>query len=183
MDGRLVRLRAYEKSDLDAVMKWVNDEEVKHFLGSGPLTYPVSRIQEEQFIEMANRPADDRKTFAIETLQGEYIGGIDLHAIDWISRHAEIGIVIGDKHLWGKGYGSDAMRVLLRLVFDKMGLHRVWLRVYSFNERAIASYERCGFKREGVLREQHLADGRYHDVIVMGLLEPEYRAALAPANP
>ncbi len=179
MDGKLVRLRAYEKSDVDATMKWVNDEEVKQFLGSGTLTYPVSRIAQEHFIEHASQPADDRKTFAIETLAGEYLGGIDLHDINWIDRHAEIGIVIGVKHYWGKGCGTDAMRVLLRLAFDKMNLHRVYLRVYSFNQRAIASYEKCGFRREGVLRDQHCAGGKYHDSIVMGLLEAEYRAALA----
>jgi RimJ/RimL family protein N-acetyltransferase len=180
MEGALVRLRGLEKSDLDAIMKWVNDEEVKQFLGAGPLTYPVSRMQEENFIEFANRPADDRKTFAIETLAGEYLGGIDFHTINWIDRFAEIGIVIGDKRFWGKGYGTDAMRVMLRLAFDKMGLHRVWLRVFAFNERAIASYEKCGFRREGVLREQRFWGGKYHDVLVMGLLESEYRALASP---
>jgi RimJ/RimL family protein N-acetyltransferase len=176
MEGKLVRLRAYESSDVDATLKWVNDDEVRQFLEGGTLTYPVSRAQQEQFVEGASRPADNRKTFAIETLNGEYLGSINLHEIDWINRRAEIGIVIGIKQHWGKGYGTDAMRVLLRLAFDKMNLHRVYLRVYAFNKRAIASYEKCGFRREGVLREQRYHNGKYHDAILMGLLESEYRA-------
>jgi len=177
MEGKLVRLRAYEKSDLDAVMKWVNDEEVTDLLGGGMLTYPVSSIAEAKFIEASADSSDKQKNFAIETLaERRYIGAISFNVIDWQSRHAGIGIVIGDKSLWGKGYGTDAMRVLMRLGFDKMNLHRLWLHVHDYNPRAIASYEKCGFKREGVLRDEHFRRGKYCDTIVMGILDREYRA-------
>jgi RimJ/RimL family protein N-acetyltransferase len=96
--------------------------------------------------------------------------------IDWRNRSAIVGIVIGDKSQWGKGYGTDAMRVLMRLAFDKMNLHRLALHVFDYNTRAIASYEKCGFKREGVLRGDHFARGKYHDTILMAILESEYRA-------
>ena len=177
MEGKLVRLRAYEKSDLDAVMKWVNDEEVTDLLGGGMLTYPVSSLTEEKFIEASAASSDKQKNFAIETLaERKYIGAISFNVIDWLNRNAGLGVVIGDKSLWGKGYGTDAMRVLMRLSFDKMNLHRLWLHVHDYNSRAIASYEKCGFRREGVLRQEHFARGRYHDTIVMGILESEYRA-------
>ena len=84
--------------------------------------------------------------------------------------------MIGDKQYWGRGYGTDAMLVLMRLAFDKLNLHRLWLHVYDFNARAIASYERWWFKREGVLREQRFVGRKYHDTIAMGILEAEYRA-------
>ncbi len=106
----------------------------------------------------------------------EKIGGIDLRGIAWTDRIAEIGIVIGVKEYWGKGYGTDAMRVLMRLAFDTMNLHRLWLRVFDFNPRAIRSYEKCGFRREGLLREDKFMRGRYHDALVMAILEHEYRA-------
>lgn len=177
MEGKLVRLRAYEKSDLDAVMKWVNDEEVTDLLGGGVFTYPVSSLAEEKFIEAAAGSSDRQKNFAIETLaERRYIGAISFNVIDWQSRHASIGIVIGDKSLWGKGYGTDAMRIMMRLGFDKMNLHRLYLDVHDYNSRAIASYEKCGFKREAVLREHHFRHGKYCDTIVMGILEREYRA-------
>ena len=181
MEGKLVRIRAYERSDLDAVMAWVNDEEVTRQLGAGPLSFPVSRVQEEQFLEVAVRSGADaiNKVFAIETVaERQYIGGIDLRAIDWMDRHAEIGIVIGDKAFRGKGYGTDAMRVIMRMGFDKMGLHRLWLRVYDFNAAGIRCYEKCGFQKEGILRHDRFIDGEYHDTIVMGILEAEYRAAV-----
>ena len=177
MEGKLVRLRAYEKSDLDAVMKWVNDEEVTDLLGGEMLAYPASSLVEEKFIEAAAASSDKQKNFAIETLaERRYIGGISFNVIDWLHRCAGLGIVIGDKSLWGKGYGTDAMRVMMRLGFDKMNLHRLWLHVHDYNQRAIASYEKCGFKREGVLREDRFYRGRYCDTHVMGILESEYRA-------
>ncbi len=179
MDGKLVRLRAYEKSDLKAVMKWINDEEVTDLLGGEMLIYPVSSVAEEKFIETAAASSDKQKTFVIETLaERRYIGAISFNVIDWRNRSAGLGIVIGEKPLWGKGYGTDAMRVMIRLAFDKMNLHRLWLHVHDYNARAIASYEKCGFKREGLLRDDHFARGIYHDTIVMGILESEYRAAL-----
>jgi RimJ/RimL family protein N-acetyltransferase len=178
MEGKLVRIRAYEKSDLDAVMAWVNDEEVTRNLGGGPLSFPVSRAQEEQFLETAMHSGANatNKMFAIETLaERRYIGGIDLRGIDWLDRHAEIGIAIGDKSCWSKGYGTDAMRVIMRMGFETMGLNRLWLKVLAFNERGIHCYQKCGFRREGVLREDRLVGGVYYDGIIMGILAREYR--------
>jgi len=175
MEGKLVRLRRYEPSDLDELMRFVNDEEVTRNLGS-LLTLPVSRLAEEGFVENVSRGSHNDHEFAIETLGGEYLGGCGLHRIDWIDRNAEVGIVIWKKEYWGKGYGSDAMMVLLRCAFRKMNLHRVFLRVYEDNERAIRSYEKCGFQREGVLRETRFIDGRYLNALVMGILAPEFRS-------
>ena len=110
MEGKLVRLRAYEKSDLDSIMKWINDEEVTDFLAGGMLTYPVSSIAEERFIEAAAKSSDTDKSFVIETLtERKYLGGTAFHAINWLNRSAGLGITIGDKSFWGRGYGTDAM--------------------------------------------------------------------------
>ncbi|HWI60796.1 MAG TPA: GNAT family protein, partial [Symbiobacteriaceae bacterium] len=74
------------------------------------------------------------------------------------------------------GYGQDALRLILQFAFGKMGLHRVELHVFDFNERAIACYERVGFVREGVRREALFRDNRYHDIIVMGITRNEFQA-------
>ncbi len=176
MEGKLVRIRPYEKSDLDSLMKWVNDEEITRNLGA-PMIYPLSRVAEEAYLNANSIGADPDCRWAIETLAGEYLGGISLMTIDWINRSAQVGIVIASKSNWGKGFGTDAMRVVLGFAFDKMNLHRVWLNVYDFNLRGIRSYEKCGFKREGVQREFRFLDGRYHDSVLMGILEDEYRMA------
>lgn len=179
MEGELVRLRGYEKSDLDAVMKWVHDEEVTRFISA--VVFPASSIEEERFIEtVASGKDPSNKEFVIETLsKRKYIGGIGLHNINWLSRNARLGIVIGDKQYWGRGFGTDAVQVLLRLAFEKMGLHRVELVVFTFNERAIACYEKCGFRREGVLRDYEFKLGAFRDALMMSILAGEYSATKA----
>ena len=96
MEGELVRLRAYEPSDIGAVMKWVNDPEVTQHLEA--FVAPVSRLAEERWLEIAALGTDpNHRIFAIETLGGEYLGGIDLRNIAWLDRKAELGIAIGNK--------------------------------------------------------------------------------------
>ena len=176
MEGKRVRLRAYERGDIEQAVKWTNDEEVTQFLGPH-LIYPTSSIQFEKWLETSGNAPETTKTFVIEKLNGDFLGSIGLTEINWVDRSAEVHIIIGYKTQWGQGLGTDAMRVILRLAFEKMNLHRLWLRVYSNNERAIASYEKCGFKREGVLRDTRWINGRYHDTVVMGILADEYGRA------
>jgi RimJ/RimL family protein N-acetyltransferase len=172
IEGKKVRIRAIEKTDIDEIMKWINDPEVKNNL---LLRYPISRFQEEKWIERALEENDqNNKTFAIETKDCIYLGGIGLHGIDWENRKAEVGIVIGKKEYWNKGYGTDAMMTILDFAFNQMNLHRVFLRVFEFNARGIKSYEKCGFKKEGVLREDRYRSGEYHDTIMMGMLKNEF---------
>ncbi len=177
MRGELVRLRAYEKSDADALFRWFSDEEVTRWLG--PPNLP-SRAQQEKFIEMASVSGDDAKYFAIETLDGKLVGDCGLRKIDWKSRKAEFFITIGEKQLWGKGFGSDALRIVIRLAFHRMNLNRLWLSTLADNSRAVRCYEKCGFVREGLLRQESFVDGKYRDVFMMGLLREDYEAASRP---
>jgi RimJ/RimL family protein N-acetyltransferase len=171
VEGKLVRLRAYEPSDIAAVMKWVNDPEVTQYLEA--FAAPVSRLSEERWLEAAARGDDpNRRIFAIETLDREYLGGIDLRAITWPDRKAELGIAIGSKNHWGKGYGTDATLVMLHFAFAVLNLNRI--RVNQDNPRAIGCYSKCGFKREGLLRQDRLTAGEYRDVVIMGLLRSEF---------
>jgi RimJ/RimL family protein N-acetyltransferase len=94
---------------------------------------------------------------------------------DWISRNAEVGIVIGEKDYWNKGYGSEAMQLMLKHGFETLNLHRIWLRVYGFNTRAIRAYEKSGFVHEGRKREASFIQGKYHDVLIMSVLQPEWK--------
>ena len=171
MQGKLVRLRAYEKSDADALFRWFADEEVTRWLG--PPNFP-SRAHQERFIELAQSSSDDAKYFAIETLEGKLVGDCGLRFIDWKSRKAEFFITIGEKQFWGKGLGSDALRIVIRVAFDKMNLNRLWLTVLVDNPRAVRCYEKCGFVREGLLKQESYVDGKYRDVLLMALLRENY---------
>lgn len=170
--GERIYLRAMETTDLDACIRWINDPEVTQYLAVG--VFPISRLSEQAWLERAVRgesPAD--RHFAICTIDGDrHIGNAGLHAIDWISRRAELGIMIGEKDCWSQGYGSDAIKTLTRFAFNQANLRRVFLRVFSHNPRAIRCYEKCGFVTEGRLPAHHWINGQYVDDVVMGLFAP-----------
>jgi RimJ/RimL family protein N-acetyltransferase len=172
MEGKLVRLRGYEKSDVDLLVRWFADEEVTDLLG--PMQTPMTRAHQERMIERVTAADSNEKAFVIETLEGKPIGDCGLRSFNWTSRYAELFITIGEKSCWGRGYGADAVRLLLRLAFDKLNLHSVWLTTLATNERAVRCYQKCGFKRQGLFRENSYVRGRYVDVVPMGILRSEY---------
>jgi len=170
--GELVRLRALERDDVARMHGWFNDPEITRFLG---YSFPFSVDTEMEWYNNLQDPKTRDKVLGIVDREtGTHIGNVGLHNIDWVSAHAEVGITIGDKRYWSRGYGSDAMDVILSYAFSKMNLHRAYLRVYDFNVRAIRSYEKCGFVREGVQRDDYYCDGAYHDTVIMGILREEY---------
>jgi len=102
------------------------------------------------------------------------IGTTGLHRIDFKNRHAGFGIAIGDKQAWGKGYGTEATFLVARYGFETLNLNRIWLHVYDFNPAGMRCYEKVGYAREGVLRQDHFSEGRYADTIVMAILRQEW---------
>lgn len=171
--GEKIRLRAYRKEDVPKALELLNDFEIKRLLITG-VPYPNTLKDEEEWFEKQSA-GNDLYNFAIETLENnKYIGGCGLNHIDWKNSVATVGIFIGDKEYWGKGYGTDAMKVLVKFIFEQMNINKVKLNTFSFNERAIKSYKKCGFQIEGVLRNELFKDGKYCDEIIMGILKDEY---------
>ena len=173
--GQKTRLRAIERSDIPTFLRWFNDPEVRQYLS---MYLPLSEAQEERWFERQLED-DSSHVFAIETADGVHIGNVGLHDIDWKNRRALCGIVIGEKEYWNRGYGSDALRTLLRFAFEELNLHRVFLHVFDFNERAIRCYEKVGFRHEGRLRQARFTEGRYVDELVMAVLREEWEEARA----
>jgi len=171
--GEIVRLRPIEREDVPRFARWFSDPEVRRHLF---IYIPPSLAQEERWFErLQERLArNEDVVLAIETLEGVHIGNIGLHRINWKDRNAELGIVIGEKEYWDQGYGTDAIRTLLRFAFEEMNLHRVFLRVDADNLRGIRCYEKCGFRREGTLREIVFREGAYRDQLIMSVLRPEW---------
>lgn len=171
--GELVRLREYKREDIKLAQDYVNDPEVKRLLHPG-IPYLYTFEDEQKWFDSLSA-TNDEYSFAIETLEdNKYIGGCGINKINWKNSVAEVGIFIGDKDKWGKGYGTDAMRILIKFIFEQMNINKIKLNVFSFNQRAIKSYEKCGFKIEGVLRQEVFRDGQYYDDIIMGILREEY---------
>ncbi|HUY28940.1 MAG TPA: GNAT family protein [Candidatus Binataceae bacterium] len=172
MIGKLVKLRGYEKSDADALVRWFSDEEVTEYLG--PVAVPMTRAFQERMIEELLARDSPVKAFAIEALSGELIGDCGLREISWVSRKADLFITIGDKSYWGRGYGADAVRLLLRLAFESMNLNSVVLTTLATNTRAIKCYEKCGFEKQGLFRENSFVRGKFVDVVPMGILRADW---------
>jgi len=173
--GKLINLRTLEKNDLEQIMKWINDIEVTKYLSS--FLFPVSRPEEEKYLEKMMSKNDKQKNLVIETKEGNYIGQITLDNIDWKNRNAELVIVIGNKEYWGKGYGTDAIKTLLDHAFNQMNLYNIYLWVFDYNQRGVRCYEKCGFKRDGSLRKIHFYQGRFHNSILMSILKDEFGKA------
>ncbi len=173
--GQRLRLRAVEKSDLPHFVRWLNDPEV---IAGLTVDWPLAAWQEEEwFAGLSKRPQHERP-LVIEVPQGEGwqpIGNLSLMNIDWKVRQAEVGIMIGEKTYWNRGYGGEALRLLLDHAFAVLNLNRIFLHVYANNPRAIRAYEKIGFVHEGRLRQAHYAAGRYHDVLMMSVLRSEWK--------
>lgn len=151
--------------------QWLNDAEVTR-LTQADYSLPVTKAQVQEMFKEAIR--GERLFFAIETKDGTLIGDTALHPIDEKNRVGELLITIGEKEYWNKGYGTDTIRLVLKLAFEEVNLQKVELKVLEYNERAIRVYEQCGFKREGVRRRAFFRDGRYYDQILMSILREEF---------
>ncbi|NHJ05508.1 MAG: N-acetyltransferase [Candidatus Heimdallarchaeota archaeon] len=173
-EGEKVRLRSWELSDLDDLMKDWNNLKLRQYLHS-PL--PYSREEEEQWIRRSweERQRGIAYNFAIENKETkELLGSGGLFGINRISNSTELGISINAERNWGKGYGTDAMRVLLKIGFDYLNMHRIQLRVIEFNERAIKTYKNVGLTEVGRFRKSQFWEGKYYDHIMMDILREEW---------
>jgi diamine N-acetyltransferase len=172
--GKRVRLRAVERSDLPKFHEWLNDAEVTEGLA---IYLPLSMIDEEKWYERVVQSEPDQHPLAIDIKDGaawQLIGNCGLFNLEWTNRSAEFGIFIGDKSCWNKGYGTEALEVLLQHGFDTLNLNRINLRVYASNPRARRSFDKAGFVLEGTMREALFRCGKYVDVYLMSVLRSEW---------
>lgn len=171
--GERITLRPIRPDDIDVYLALVQDEEGRRLTGTRA---SFTREQIERWIALIGE-REDRIDLAIVPSGGdELVGEVVLNQIDPDNRAANLRIGLRSSAT-DRGYGSEAIRLMLAYAFGPPGLHRVSLDVFSFNQRAIHVYEKLGFRREGVLRDALLLDGVFHNAIVMSILEDEYRAA------
>ncbi len=172
--GETVGIRPLRPTDAGALRRMMMDPEVANLLfeeKSGPLASTFAMALAILSARLMRRP-----DWGIVRRDGKLIGSVRLWRISERNRSAMLTIYIGEKADWGKGYGTEAVRLVLHEAFGALGLHRVELHVFDFNRRAIRSYEKAGFVREGVRRKALVRPDGYHDIIVMGVLREEFYA-------
>ena len=166
-EGLRVRLAPLVPEDGPALFRWINDRELVRLSGT---FHPVHAAHHAAWMrEAINRT--DAAIFAIRVKRGDRLIGVcQLHSISTVHRNAELQIRIGDARGRGRGYGTEAVRLLVDFGFRDLNLHRVWLRFFRANTRALRTYEAAGFVREGVMKDGAFIDGRFVDVVVMGMV-------------
>lgn len=175
--GELVHLTAEDPEVMAACFsRWNQDSGFVRLLD----TDPPKLLSEKKWKEWLEKELDKETLgeglFAIRTLEGDRLIGF-IGLFDLFMQHADalVAIALGERDNWGKGYGTDAMRIVERYAFQELNLRRVGLIVFEYNPRAIRSYEKAGFVTEGRVRQVMLRDGRRWDYVYMGILREEWQ--------
>lgn len=175
--GTLVRLSDDSPELLaKAFARWDRDTEQHRLADSDPAQlWSEKKIKE--FQEKRAETNSKSFRFSIHTLdEDKLIGGVGLWISSWTHAETWLGISIGERDYWGRGYGTDAMRLAVQYAFLELGLRRVSLGLHAYNERALKSYQKVGFKLEGRMRGEGLRDGVRYDSLWMGILREEWLA-------
>ena len=180
--GQRVRLTATRAGDAAIVARWHEDAWFLRLMNARTAR-PQSEQQVQAWIDETEK-SDHDFLLAVRLVEtDELIGWIELNGILWNCGTTMLGIVIGDQARWDQGYGREATELALRYVFDELNLHRIGLTVFSYNQRAIALYEKLGFTYEGAQREFLHRGGQRHDMLYYGLLRREWAARDATREP
>lgn len=174
--GPRVTLRPWTRDDLPALRRWHNDPEVMQYWGERAALVPEGMFERDLAPDGRFTKFAENGYFCICDASGRAIGRIEYEGLCLPQRAAELSILIGEKDAWSKGYGSEAITVLLDYLFNEMGAHRVWLAVLATNARAQRAYEKAGFVREGTMRAQWFTAGRWWDEHRYGILRDEFVA-------
>jgi RimJ/RimL family protein N-acetyltransferase len=175
--GDLVRLVAEDPQKLaEAYSRWQRDSEYWRLMASeAAYTHSIRAVK--AWIEKEAEQAPPLYMFLVRALEGDrLIGDVSLEPVRNGHGDTFVGIGIGERDYWGRGYGSDAMRVILRYAFTELNLHRVSLNVFEYNPRAVRTYKKVGFRHEGHARGVLKRAGQRWDLIFMGILRHEWEA-------
>jgi RimJ/RimL family protein N-acetyltransferase len=173
LEGSRVALRRHVPENLAAFRRWYSDPEIARLARYQEA--PMRPDEIERFFA-ARVVGDDALAMAIHELATDrLVGTCAFSQLDGDNGSALYHITIGEKDAWGRGYGTEATQLMLDHAFGTLGLHRIALFVFEFNERAIRAYRRCGFVIEGRARESIYRDGRWWDELAMSVLESDWR--------
>lgn len=177
--GKITRLRAVGETDLPLLVRWLNDPDVRYWLHQSER--PDATVESVRGRFGLVHDGFPNLVWVIETTEGLPVGRIGLIDVDPHHRRAELGISIGEKDCWSRGYGTDAIRAVLHHAFEELGLRRVSLITDADNARGIRCYEKCGFRREGARLEARWWAGRWWSILEYAILDHEWHS-LSPRN-
>lgn len=173
LTGKTIYLRPSHPDDTPNYYRWLNDREVTRFLLQHmPLPLPVEQAWMKRVTDTEQH---EHLHFAIVLREGDrHVGAISIRQINWISRTASSGIVIGERSEWKKGIGLEAALLVLRFAFTGINLRKVHSAAMADNDGSVRLHRACGFKEIGRRRAQHFCDGRYQDEILFEIFAEEF---------
>ncbi|MGE0088547.1 MAG: GNAT family N-acetyltransferase [Bacteroidales bacterium] len=165
-----IKFREWKRTDIEKLFLWLNDSEVMKYLENA---FPAKSY--ESVVEYyEQRIKEPYRYMIIDQKSTEPIGTCRLFNINHEDDRCELSLIIGEKDYWGKGYGKDVIEMCKKVAFSGLNLNRLELHCYAINERAIKLYTKCGFRKDGLLREYSKLNSKYEDVYVMSILSAEH---------
>ena len=173
----MIKLEYFNENDFDLLIKWLNSYHLVKQWAGDDFNYPLDKEQLSNYIKGSNKTNSQLLIYkAIDLETKETIGHISLNNIDYKNKSAKIGkVLVGDDRQRGKGIGQKMVLEALKIAFNEFSFHRVGLGVFDFNESAIRSYEKVGFKKEGLIRDFRKMGDEYWSLWEMSILESEWR--------
>jgi RimJ/RimL family protein N-acetyltransferase len=171
--GTRLYLREIRLSDVnERYYRWMNDPEIIQYLESRFQPHSMESLAD--FVRRLDSKSDE-PFFAVCTIDGdEHVGNIKLGPINWHHRRAEVGLIIGEKKYWGKGFATEAIDLVTQYAFENLGLNKLRAGCYEVNEGSARAFEKCGWQREGLLKHDVLIKGRPANSIMIGISAEDY---------
>ena len=155
-----------------AYLSWMNDIDLTQYMESRFAKYNLRDLKD--YVENVSR---DKQTYmwgVYETATDLHVGNIKLGPIDPNHMNADIGLIIGERKVWGRGYATEAIKLVCRHSFSSIGLNKITAGIYSVNKGSEKAFINAGFKREGLLQDQYVFEGGFVDKIIMGLTKRQF---------
>lgn len=171
-------LKDHTSDNLKKLYNWFNDEELAYYDDDEPFEPKdldtIEKFLNNRLIKCGLKDDKDIIHLGIHKKEGELIGYCMIAYIDKFNKKCKLGMILGEKKEWGKGYGKEVIKSLLNYCFNELEMNRVGVEIYAINERSIKIFERFGFKKEGTLRKSVLKNNKYVDEYIYGLLKSEW---------
>ncbi len=174
LKGDRIELRRISIEDADATyLSWLNDDEVTR--GLETIVKPYSLEMLHRYVTEIIANENSYMFMVVDVESGKKIGTTKIHNVSKKNGTCNIGLMIGDKNFWAKGYGGDIYRTAVDFAFTQLGIRKIWEMVHSDNTASLAMFRKIGFEEEGRLKEQVLSGGKFVDNVLLGMFAKNWK--------